>query len=301
MKYLETLHSSPHPDFLNISEETLRQYIEDEFELDIDNLNTIKDILNYLSHLIYSTNVDEDVYNPYPNLEWQIPSGFNILNYAVTIHEKMRRLSAVPIKFSNRHQVTDASKQLKRSEQYVKDMINFSFASVVYRTDKQKMESIFDALLANPMDMVKDTFIEDAENKKLFVIKDFEIPVRVGYLYIDSSFSMLNNVILLEIIVGYIFNLEDDVNLVIYSVKDNGIILLGVANNAEEAEAILNNIYYSPGYITIDEVLKHSETHEYTCTFITDGEDFETLRFLDSTRKFNLITLSENGKIVNLK
>lgn len=294
MKFLETLNSSPHESFPTLSGEYLHKYIDEEFEYTIKDISRLKDLINHFSHIL----VGQPSYNPYPEYTFKIPVNKDILNVAVALYIKLE----TRFLRNKKIRVRDSSfKEDIKREEFLEDMLNISYQDITYKHINNKMNSIGDIVLANPVQRIYPNFMYKVITKKHRVLKTFKTLENVGYLYIDSTASMGKNIKLIESVVSYIKQYSKEIKIHVYSVHFNSIKFIGISTGKEDIIKVINKVFFLPGVIEYDSVIKHSNSHEYKSTFITDAEDFDTEEFINNTNKFNLITLGNGGKIINIK
>jgi hypothetical protein len=297
MKHLETLNSSPHELFGDLTDEYLNDYIKENFEITIKNKVYLKDLINLYSHELlcgdatnaYKISADENIKELYDYVVIYIPIDFDILNASVSLY----------IKLNNK-------KSIKFLHNEVEDIEIDSNIQKILNINMTKKDTIFtDHRIRSPAELPKiPSFYKLLPNlfvniiNKKYIIQGFDIiKINTGNLYIDYSMSMLKYRNLLKYLsVNINFN-NSVINL--FLVVKSSIFSYGQATSSNEFLTKLKDVEKQcvAGKIDIEKIITFDKKISGMSTFLTDAEDFDIPTFLKNTNNFNLITIDKNGKL----
>lgn len=300
MKYLHTLKTRPHKSFNDITDDELNKYATEEFDISLTSLSTIKDIINIYSYIIFEDDAAsaflcrKDVYI-IDEFTLALPIDMDILNAAFSILVKLSSGRGDRKKLEG-----SFTKNMSLEEQrFKKQLIQLDLFGITYKRERYSMENYSDVVSVSPHRLILPDFISKYTRKRFYITSKHAVKKAQGYLYIDFSASILaKNLVLFKLFRDNLpFKKTDKVTLNIYSITTYGLVFMGEATSYVEFVNIINSSTFKAGTIEVAKVLKHSKTHPFKSTFITDSEDFELAEISTEAHNINIITINGNGKI----
>jgi len=300
MKYLETSKTCPHDKFIDLTDMFIKEYLYVEFEIVMEDISPIKDILNMYSYIlecespIYAFKSSKDIFL-IDDYVLTIPDDMNILNAACAIFIKLTANKYIQRKYSS---ITFVTTDYEETE-FIENLVNLNVVEEISIIDIRRMQEITDIILISTEKYFDNKFLNNVINKKYKVRNKYNIDSFVGYIYIDYSMSIyLNNLYLFKLFANSLPFNKENVILHIFSVTKAGINLLGVATNKAEFKSIVTTTTFSPGEIDITTVINHMQKYTGKITFVTDSDDFNISEFKKQVNNCNIITINGKGKII---
>jgi len=308
MKHLETLKTSPHKNFDDITDEVLFNIAFNDFGLRLKSLDYIKDIINIYSYVVegeypedaFISKDDEYLIDTF---EFIFPDDFDIMNAAFSTAIKISNFNAT--QFGASIDLTEGSKKLDEDLDYFinrfkKNIIHLQFLDEIEVYSNHKIRKYSDVTKANTRDLInREELFEKIVKKKLKITTYVEDEKLVGNLLIDFSISVFNdNYMMLDIVYNNI-QFKENMVLKIYSITVKGVIYLGEATDALTMIKLIKNTKFVIGEIDINVVRNFMNSLDGKITFITDSEDFEPKEFKNFN--CNLILLNDEGRIYKFK
>jgi len=299
MKYLQTLKTSPHKYFGDISDDDLQNYAKENFDISLTSYEQVKDIINIYSHILFDESprdaffLSEDVYiiNEY---KLSLPADMDILNASFSVLLKLhaRGHSAVPAN-------TIFSPLSVEEQAFKENIIALDLFGATQKRERFRMETYSNIVSIPKHELFLESFPYKFAQKKFTIAAKHLSNTMFGYLYIDFSASVRkNNYTLFKLFKENLpFTEHADAKLVLYSVTTYGIKLLGTAGSFMEFTRLVDKTPFSAGTINVRSVIKHVNARNFRSTFITDAEDFNIKSFMQSTHNCNLIKIDGNGTV----
>ena len=294
MVCLETINSSPHPNFPIITTKTLQEILVDTFEVDTQEMTTIKDILNMYSYIINGLPGTYALYVDAPKKVWHsyefiIPDGGNLIEFAIVIALKLA--AGMSLVVTSVQEKRDVAPSLHKTK-FIKDILNLKFSGEDSVVKFNRMRRYEDVFKLTPTQMSSPMFEDKLFNKEFNIYADELVPKVINYIYVDFSTSMYAHQDMLFVLCDSISFNYMPMELHIFAVTPLNISLLGIARNKDELRKLLfKSASNVRGVIQYSNVINHSNMHPHQSTFLTDGDDFILDDFKRSTTKFNLISI----------
>ena len=301
MTFLTTLYSSPHSSFHIINREYLYTTITDIFEINVEDVDLIKDLINMYSYVLAGQPGTNAFYAGKTNkvlcaLQLEIPLDGDIVNAAISLVVKLKRhpQGYITQKAAAAITITDIYE-----EQFIEDILNVSILENEVFLARMRMSEYADIVQVSPVTRLFPDFKYKLVTKAHIATKTKSREFMESYLYVDYSMSMFSEHKILKILYGSVkFTDDTHYRLHIYSVTSYGISFKGVATTQKQLQDLLfKEAIFEVGKIDHNKVIEHSNTHECLSSFITDGDDFLEDDFIKKTNKFNLISISD-GKVI---
>lgn len=289
MKFLTTLNSEPHPNFIDIPDSTIYSILRDDFGLHIQDISSIKDIINTYSYMLTG---DKGYYN---GRELELPYGMDIVNSAIAIYIKSNPVSSV-----NNYLGIDDNIKTVELQHNIDTLLSTKLTGRSIKKVVRKLKSVDDIIRLPIDEFVSPAFDTKLKNEEFYLSYDEEKRVKVGYLYIDFSASMVKYRKFMKILRdNLVFN---KIKIYIRVIIKSTIVDYGVVESKKDFNNLLSKIAnkYIAGKINVSMVLLHSNSHKHLSTFITDAEDFDVDIFIKKTKNFNLLKIDKDGKINKL-
>ena len=296
MECLTTINSSPHPDFPIITTVDLQTILTDTFEVDAQEMTTIKDILNMYSYVInglpgtyaFCINAPKEEWHSY---DFVMPAGNNLVEFAIVIALKLA--AGLSITTKGEHSEHKLNTTAHRSK-FIADILNLKFSEEENIVKFIKMRRCEDIFKLTPTQISSPLFKEKFFNKEFNVYTDELVQKAVNYIYIDFSVSMYQHYDMLHILHTSVVFGEIAIELHVFAVTAVNISLLGIARTKEDLYKLLfKSASHVRGVIEYSNVINHSNMHPHQSTFLTDGDDFNLENFKRDTTKFNLISIHD--------
>ena len=301
MKYLHTCKTRPHRFFNDITDDELRNYAKEEFDLTLNSLTYIKDIINVYSYLLLGDNAKdaflhkEDIYM-IDKFEFSISDDMDVLNMAFSVYVKLAQVDRTTVGITSSYTI-EVPAEVQRFKQ---QLIELDLFGIVHKRERFKMSSYSSVVSIPSHNLMLPDFSTRFARKKYDVVEKHNTKEMSGYLYIDFSASVLSkNLVLFKLFRDNLpFNAKDKVSLHLFSVTTFGIQSLGKVSSYKEFMRVVNSTRFKAGSIDVSTVLAHTKTHRFKSTFVTDAEDFS---IEDNLRNINIITINGHGRIKHIK
>jgi len=301
MKYLETLKTRPHSGFVDLTDSYIKSYLRENFEIVLENLDSLKDIINMYSYVLEGCNpkfafkIKHEVFLV-DYFELHVPDDMDIINAACAVYVKMSaKNSNLKFKFTEGFTYEHVEDDL-----FVKNLLLLETVGSVSTRDIRKMRALTDIIDVPTHKYFDSNFMGNVVNRRYTVRKLYEVETLFGCVYIDYSMSIYNdNLHLFRLFKNNLpFKNNKEVKLSMFSVTSGGIKFIGEATNAEEFMYALSTTIFESGIIDINKVIKHMKGCVSNITFITDTDDFEIIEFKKQVNNCNIITINGRGKII---
>jgi len=286
MKFLTTLNSEPHPNFIDIPDSKIYDVLKEDFGINMLDITPIKDIINTYSYML----VGDKGY--YKGRELDLPYGMDIINSAVTVYIKNNPVSTV----TNYSSIRDNVKTVDLQHN-IDTLLSTKLTGRSSRKVIRKLKSLDDIVRLPIDEFVSPAFDEKLKNEEFHLIYEEEKKVKIGYLYIDFSASMVKYQKLMEILRDNL--VYNKIKIYIKIIIKNTVVDYGVIETRRDFNRLLSKIAnkYIAGKINVDTVIIHANSHRHLSTFITDAEDFDVNTFIKKTKDFNLLKIDKDGRI----
>lgn len=295
MKHLETLNSSPHRLFGDITDEYLARYLEENFEVKIKDTQYLKDLINLYSYKLlgervqdaYKTLANKAVKALYSHLDLNVPVDFNILNIAISTYIKLNRKKTHVL---NVGEVKEINLDVN-----IKELLKVKMTKKETRFTSHRINSIAELPRIPAFYKGLPDLLYNIQRRK-FILQGFNtLQINEGNLFIDYSMSMVKYRKLLPYLAANINFKNTTINL--YVVVKSSVFkhskVISKKGFLKEIESL--GTQYVPGKIDFGSIVKYNSKLTGMSTFLTDGEDIDLDLFKSKTKNFNLLIINKNG------
>lgn len=296
MTHLETLYSKPHPSFIHYTDEYLIKYLSTEFEVNVSNLDTYKEFINYFSYLLiegdglqaYVSLTPNNIKYRFKKFNFSLPPNYDILNYTTSLYIKLSKKDKI---YKNAGNVENVDVDTN-----IKDLLNINLVATECVRTHGQIKRVSDITKIPSFYKLLPDLHSKLITRRFLTLDNNTDKHKVGYLYIDYSASMVKY----RKFLIYLADSVDfkDTTVKMYFVVKNSVMFYADTSSKKDFIQKVDKLANKSIACKIDfnKVISHSKRHSFMSTFITDAEDFDKEVFMQSTNKFNLLIVQPDGK-----